>query len=131
MLLTDAVSNNVPLTLKDVAVNVQGNKLLFTDEFGTMVKIFTDDDPNLEQKVRFFWGDFLKRRTDKLRERMEANDTTERWYEIVFPAPINRTEVKTMEDVTIAIRSFAERDIQPIAVYYHTRTEIDPTDETE
>jgi len=133
MKLTDAVNEVIPLTLKDVAVNVKGNKLALTDEFGTMVRVFTDDDPDLKMKVNSYWGDFLQHRCNKMSERMKANDTTERWYEVCIDDPHRRRPrsarfCDTMEEVAEEVKR-CQKHQYDVKVFYFTKTEINPEDE--
>ncbi len=124
MLLTDAV-NEVILSVKyldDIVAQVKDNILVITDNFGTVRKMFTDNDPDLEHKVRFFWSDFLKRRSHLLQERMRANDTTERWYEV--HSPQGEVRCDNMESVLDTIKCH-----ENYSVFYYTRQEIDPTKE--
>jgi hypothetical protein len=132
MKLTDAVNEIVPLTLKDVAVNVNDNKLIFTDEFGTMVRIFTDDDPDLKMKVNRYWADFLQHRSHKLNERMKINDTTEQWYEVHIDEPFAASKrCDTMKEVTEEVKRFHEQQYNGVKVFYFTKMEINPEDEIE
>ena len=119
-MLTDAVNEVILSTtrLDDITVRVNGNKLLLSDEFGTMSAIFTDADPNLIQKVRRFWGDFLQRRSQKLGERLRASDDSECWYEV------GGARADTIDE---AVALYEENPAAP--VYRYTRRLVDLSEE--